>query len=179
MLRVFLVLLVFLVVLFGGVLIVALLLWWLLSRSSREKEAPAIEIKMPVHAPVTEPPPQQPDVATAAGRSGATAEAPAMVAVEAQAHGEPTGPDDLKQIEGIGPKIASVLQVAGIVTFAQLAATDVGRIEEILEAEDPRLRRLADPGTWPEQASLAAAGDWKGLETLQNQLKGGRRVDVA
>jgi hypothetical protein len=36
--------------------------------------------------------------------------------------------------------------------------------------------RLADPATWPEQAHLAAAGHWGALETLQNELKGGRRV---
>jgi predicted flap endonuclease-1-like 5' DNA nuclease len=142
MARVFLALLAFLVVLFGGVLVVALLLWWLLSHRSREKEAPAIEIKMPVHAPVAEPPPSQPEVAAparATERLDATVEAPAMAVAEAQASKGPAGPDDLKKIEGIGPKIASVLQAAGIATFAQLAATDVGRIEEILEAEDPRL----------------------------------------
>jgi len=82
-------------------------------------------------------------------------------------------PDKLERIEGIGPKISQVLQNAGILTFAQLAATDVGRLEQILrDAELP----LADPATWPDQARLAAAGDWSGLEKLQGELKGGRRV---
>jgi predicted flap endonuclease-1-like 5' DNA nuclease len=72
---------------------------------------------------------------------------------------EPPVPDDLKRIDGIGPKISSVLQAAGITTFAQLAAMDVGEIEEILEAESPRLRQLANPTTWPEQAEAAATGD--------------------
>ncbi|MBN1315435.1 MAG: DUF4332 domain-containing protein [Anaerolineales bacterium] len=85
---------------------------------------------------------------------------------------EPIVPDDLAKIEGIGPKISSVLQEAGITTFAQLAETDVARIEEILD-KDTRLR-LANPSTWPKQAALAAAGDWEGLEVLQDQLKGGR-----
>jgi len=35
---------------------------------------------------------------------------------------------------------------------------------------------LADARTWPEQAALAAAGDWEKLKTLQDELKGGRRV---
>jgi predicted flap endonuclease-1-like 5' DNA nuclease len=80
---------------------------------------------------------------------------------------------NLKRIEGIGPKIESVLQAAGILSYAQLAETVPDRLEEILA--DARIR-IADPTTWPEQAALAAAGDWQGLELLQSQLKGGRRV---
>lgn len=88
----------------------------------------------------------------------------------------PPAPDKLTRIEGIGPKISEVLQSAGITTFAQLAATEVNRIQEILEASDLNLR-LADPTTWPEQAQLAAQGDWEALEKLQDELKGGRRVE--
>ena len=85
-------------------------------------------------------------------------------------------PDNLTRIEGIGPKISGVLQAAGILTFAQLADTDPARITEILVAEDERLGRIAKPDTWPEQASLAAAGKWDELASLQNSLKGGRRA---
>lgn len=84
--------------------------------------------------------------------------------------------DDLKRIEGIGPKISSVLQAAGIATFAQLADTDVDRLGQILSEADPNLLRLANPATWPEQAKLAADGQWEALEKLQNELKGGRRT---
>jgi predicted flap endonuclease-1-like 5' DNA nuclease len=84
-------------------------------------------------------------------------------------------PDDLQAIEGIGPKIAGVLQAAGINNFAQLAQADVARLQEILT--EAGISQIADPSTWPEQAKLAAAGDWEGLETLQDQLKGGRRAD--
>jgi len=87
---------------------------------------------------------------------------------------EPPAPDDLKRIEGIGPKISGLLQAAGITTFAQLAATDVSRLKEILAEAD--LTALANPTTWPEQARLAAAGKWDAFETLQDELKGGRRV---
>lgn len=82
--------------------------------------------------------------------------------------------DNLKRIEGIGPKISSLLQEAGIATFAQLAATDVSRIQEILAAAD--LRGLADPTTWPGQAKLASEGQWDKLGALQDELKGGRRA---
>jgi hypothetical protein len=85
-------------------------------------------------------------------------------------------PDDLKRIEGIGPKISNVFRAAGIATFAQLAATDVERLRQVLEAANPNLLRLADPTTWPEQAKLAASGNWEALEALQDELKAGRRA---
>ena len=79
--------------------------------------------------------------------------------------------DDLKVIEGIGPKIAAVLAEAGIVTFSQLAGTSIERLHQILDR--PNLS-LADPTTWGEQARLAAVGDWDALKNLQDQLKAGR-----
>ena len=87
--------------------------------------------------------------------------------------GVPVPQDDLLVIEGIGPKIASLLQAAGITTFSQLAAADVGWLREILAAAS---LRFADPTTWPEQARLAAAGDWAGFESLTRELRGGRRA---
>jgi predicted flap endonuclease-1-like 5' DNA nuclease len=81
--------------------------------------------------------------------------------------------DDLRKIEGIGPKIAEVLQAAGLDHFDQLAATPVSRLQEILRLAGSRYR-LADPASWPEQAALAAAGNWTALAELQGRLKGGR-----
>lgn len=85
---------------------------------------------------------------------------------------EPVTPDDLKIIEGIGPKIEGILHEAGIYTFAALATTSVAQLEQIVR-EDAGIR-VAFPDTWPEQAKLAAAGDWNTLATLQENLKGGR-----
>jgi len=85
----------------------------------------------------------------------------------------PSEPDDLKRIEGIGPKISSVLQERGVLTFAQLAALQVEALRKILDEEGIR---IADPSTWPEQAELAAAARWEDLESLQDKLQGGRRV---
>ena len=80
--------------------------------------------------------------------------------------------DDLEVIEGIGPKISSTLQAAGINTYDELANTSVSRLKEILKKADIR---LGDPTTWPEQAKLAEAGDWDSLEVFQDELKGGKR----
>lgn len=84
-------------------------------------------------------------------------------------------PDDLTRIEGIGPKIAGLLKADGIETFGDLAKTDTPRLSALLEKAGSRYR-LADPSTWAEQAALAAAGKWDALTTLQDELKGGRRV---
>ena len=83
----------------------------------------------------------------------------------------PSKPDDLKKLEGIGPKVASLLNENGITTFAQLAETPVEKLAEILEAN--RLQMM-NPGSWPKQAKLAAAGDWDELTKLQDELQGGR-----
>ncbi len=83
----------------------------------------------------------------------------------------PTPADDLTRLEGIGPKVAAVLEAAGIHTFAQLAETPVERLQDILrEAGLPFL----DPTSWPEQARLAASGDEARLAELQARLRGGR-----
>ena len=80
--------------------------------------------------------------------------------------------DDLTHIEGIGPKINSLLQDAGVSSFAQLADTDVRKLDKILDTAGIT---LADPKTWPEQAELAAGDQWEELEKLQGELSGGRK----
>lgn len=94
-------------------------------------------------------------------------------AVAPEPTAEASSEDDLEIIEGIGPKIKTLLKTAGILTFAQLAEADTPRLRQILEAAG---LRIADPETWPEQARLAAQKDWDGLKNLQDRLKGGRKV---
>jgi len=77
--------------------------------------------------------------------------------------------DDLKKIEGIGPKIAETLNAAGISTFAELAKTDSAKISEIIA--DVRGNHVTD--TWPKQAQLAADGKWDELQKWQDELDGG------
>lgn len=79
--------------------------------------------------------------------------------------------DNFSYISGIGPKVSSVLRLAGINTFTKLATTNVDKIREILEAENPNLLRLTDPSSWPKQAKMAAEGDWKALSALQESLR--------
>ncbi len=84
--------------------------------------------------------------------------------------------DDLEIIEGIGPKIAQLLRADGITTFARLADMRPEQIRAILDRAGPSFR-VNDPGTWPEQADLAARNRWTSLRTLQDTLVAGVRVD--
>jgi len=85
-----------------------------------------------------------------------------------------SGGDDLKKIEGVGPKTAEILTEAGVATYAKLAESRVDQIKEILAAAGNRYKSF-DPTTWPQQAGLAAEGKWDELKVLQDELDGGRK----
>lgn len=88
----------------------------------------------------------------------------------------PTDPNNLKIVEGIGPKIEQLLKDGGINNWQDLAEATLERLQEILTAAGERYR-IHDPNTWSNQATLAAAGKWAELEKYQDELKGGRVVD--
>lgn len=81
--------------------------------------------------------------------------------------------DDLKKLEGIGPKIEQVLNTAGIQNFEQLAAMTPDAIKPVLEAAGSQFK-MHDPKSWPYQAELAAKGEWERLQEYQNLLIGGK-----
>jgi predicted flap endonuclease-1-like 5' DNA nuclease len=83
--------------------------------------------------------------------------------------------DDLTLVEGIGPKIEELLHGAGISTWIGLARTPVERLQEVLSAAGDRFQ-MHDPGTWPQQAEMAAHGRWSDLKDLCDRLDGGRVV---
>jgi large subunit ribosomal protein L27 len=122
-------------------------------------KSPVLEAPTKIEAPVAEPTPVVEAI-------------PVVVEATAPKKGKKEG-DDLKKIEGIGPKIAELLNEAGITTFAQLSETSVERIQEILEAAGPRFS-IHNPSTWPKQAELAAAGKWDELKAWQDELDGGK-----
>lgn len=125
--------------------------------------------------PVAEAPKKAP-----AKKAEAVVEAPAAeeVAVEAEAPKKAAAKkapklDDLKIIEGVGPKIETLLKEGGVNTWAELAETSVDRLKEILDAAGPRYQ-IHDPSTWPAQAKFAAEGKWDELKDYQDMLIGGR-----
>ena len=97
---------------------------------------------------------------------------PAAAAPKAE-EAKPAQKDDLKKIEGIGPKIASLLNDAGIMTFAQLANTEPDKVKEILANAGSRFT-MHNPATWGQQALLASQGKWDELKKWQDELDGGK-----
>lgn len=141
-----------------------LLVRWLLSRREKMEAAhPAIEIDIEVPTTARKEPDER-EPATPSQEAQLQDEQETFV--EDASDAESASPDDLERIRGIGPKIASVLQEAGITTFAQLADSEVDEIRQILGSAGPRLLQLTDPTTWPEQAELAAEGKWEALDAL-------------
>ena len=80
--------------------------------------------------------------------------------------------DDLEIIEGIGPKIAQVLVVNGITTFAQLADANSDAITAMLKASGGRFG-LANPASWAEQSALLRDGKMDEFKALTDALVGG------
>ncbi len=131
-------------------------------------QAKAVEPKPKApEAPVVEAKEEAP--ATPAPEAKIAAEAPAAPAPVKEAEAK----DDLRKVEGIGPKIAELLNNAGINTFSQLGATEVDRLKEIL-AEAGSRYAAHNPGTWPKQAQMAADGKWDELKAWQDELDGGK-----
>ncbi len=134
---------------------------------------PAKTVQAPAPQPVAEKPaemheeavvkPAEMKMAEAAPEPGLQSPAEKLVEMPAQ--------DDLVLVEGIGPKIASLLNAQGIKTFAQLAATPVPALQKILEENG---LRFIKPDSWPEQGRLAAEGKMDELKALQDKLVAGR-----
>ena len=80
--------------------------------------------------------------------------------------------DDLKKIEGAGPKAAEALVNAGFETFAKVAKATPEELSSVLSEASSRLAHIVTD-TWPKQAKLAADGKWDELKELQDRLDGG------
>ena len=83
-----------------------------------------------------------------------------------------TDPDNLKVVEGIGPKIEQLLYEVGINTWKGLSETPSDELKIILGNAGSRYK-MHDPSTWSEQAKLAAQGKWSELSAWQDKLNGG------
>ena len=80
--------------------------------------------------------------------------------------------DDLTLIEGVGPKIANLLVVGGLKTYADVAKASIDDMKAILSKGGSNYA-MHDPSTWAEQAQLAASGKWAELNALKEKLIGG------
>ena len=138
---------------------------------SLEQSFPLLEPGAAAPTPSSEAPTMGVDILTGgfedAGMTGG--DGGAMLGMPATDMAVETGPNDLTQIEGIGPEIAEMLNAFGVTTYPDLASRTPEQLRELLGAQFA----MHDPTTWSDQAQLAASGDWEGLRAWQAQLHGG------
>ena len=110
---------------------------------------------------------------------GTEAKAAAIAADEAEAAAEPEvvaepepEPQDLRRIEGIGPKIEAALQAAGYTTYAKVAGASVTDLREALAASGIKFAPAAT--SWADQAQYLVDGDETGFAEYQDYLVGGQ-----
>jgi hypothetical protein len=80
--------------------------------------------------------------------------------------------DDLRVIEGIGPRIEKILNSQGIYTWHELAMTSIAHLEKILATAGKKFQ-MHNPSLWPKQAQMADQGLWNELRKWQESLDGG------
>jgi predicted flap endonuclease-1-like 5' DNA nuclease len=81
--------------------------------------------------------------------------------------------DDLTIVEGIGPKIKELFHNHEVTTWAGLAGCSVEKCKDVLKSGGKRFE-MHKPGSWPEQAKMAASGQWQDLKDLQDKLDRGK-----
>ncbi len=89
------------------------------------------------------------------------------------AFGKKVKQDDLKIVEGIGPKIEQLFHSFDIKTWKALSETSVAKCQEVLDSGGDRYR-IHDPSSWPMQAKMAYEGMWKELVKWQDDHKAGK-----
>ncbi len=83
--------------------------------------------------------------------------------------------DNLKVIEGIGPKIESLLNEQWVTSYADIVQVGNKWLVAILEQAGPKYQ-MHNPKTWPDQAALAMKGKWWELKEYQDLLSGGKEI---
>ncbi len=81
--------------------------------------------------------------------------------------------DDLKLVEGIGPKIEGLFHNYDIKTWKALSEASVAKCQEVLDSGGDRYK-VHDPASWPMQAKMAYEGKWKELHRWQEEHKHGK-----
>ncbi len=81
--------------------------------------------------------------------------------------------DDLKIVEGIGPKIEGLFHNFDIKTWETLSEATVDKCQEVLNSGGKRYR-IHDPSSWPMQGKMAYEGKWKELVKWQDEHKAGK-----
>jgi len=81
--------------------------------------------------------------------------------------------DDLKVVEGIGPKISEMFVADGIRTWKALSQTAVADCQKVLDKGGDRYK-VHVPASWPLQAKMAYEGKWAELAKWQDEHDHGK-----
>lgn len=144
-----------------GAFLFGLLMGWLMW-GYKEKVAPVLK------KPVIELPPSTPSL-PAQPVQNVPIEMPAAPTKKTLLP-KPERRDDLKIIEGIGPKVEQLLYQNNILTWKNLSALSIYDLKDILAAAGDDYA-LHDPSDWPEQARLASSDLWDELMQMQTRLR--------
>jgi len=129
---------------FTLVLLTFVLRWWLKGGDRR--------VQSPVWPEATQVLRVAPGIDTTSPEKGLTSK---PIQTKMDRLGKVSSADDLTRIRGIGPKVAQLLQSAGINSFAQLAEQNEASLRALLrKAGLP----MINPADWPEQARLLITG---------------------
>lgn len=94
-------------------------------------------------------------------------------ALAATVYGKKIKENDLKIVEGIGPKIEALFIDAGIKTWYELSQSSTEKLQSILDGGGENYA-IHNPSTWARQALLAYEGKWQELKDWQEGLLGGK-----
>jgi predicted flap endonuclease-1-like 5' DNA nuclease len=131
-----------------GLSVSAIVGWLLLRESKRGRELPIITVKSRSHdTDLNDMPPIVLPLEAMQGSDDATTT------------GEPTGEDDLTQINDIGPRFAAALRAIGITRFAQLADQTPDSLAERLAPHVTVRPQRIQARNWIGQAAQRAAGE--------------------
>ena len=89
------------------------------------------------------------------------------------AFGKTIKQDDLKLVEGIGPKIEGMFKDHGIKTWKELSEASLEACQKILDTGGTRYK-IHDPASWPLQAKMCYEGKWTELVKWQDEHKHGK-----
>lgn len=103
-----------------------------------------------------------------AAEAATSEEVPFDRAAARAAFGKTVRQNDLKIVDGIGPKIESLFHNFDIKTWKALSDTAVSRCQEVLDSGGDRYK-VHDPASWPLQARMAYEGKWKELVRWQKK----------
>ena len=121
----------------------------------------------------------QADLDACTNKLSAKAVAPVVAAIPFDADaakaafGKTIKHDDLKVVEGIGPKIEEMFHAGGIKTWKELSETAVARCQEILDGGGERYR-VHDPASWPMQSKMCYENKWSELFKWQEEHDHGK-----